>query len=116
MSKNKALMPSLREKKRYIAVEIISKSKIGFNMVHDALYQSMNHFMGTKTMSEAGIILFKERYNSDLQKGILRVNNKYVDDVKASLCFLRVGDKKVMARSLGVSGILKKANAKYIQA
>ena len=63
----------------------------------------------------AGAILLKERFNRDTQRGIIKVSHKYVDKVKASLCFIeKINNQQVIAHSIGTSGILKKAYNKYI--
>jgi len=116
MSGNKALLPSLREKKRYLAFEIISKGKIsGFSAISTAINESALDYLGTKGAAVAGIILLKERYDPQRQRGIIRVNHKNVDHLRASLCFVEsIGEGPVIVHSIGTSGILKKAYNKYI--
>jgi len=116
MNKIKALKPSLREKKRYLAFEIISKSKIkGFSVVRDAIANCLTVFLGTHESSQAGLIILKERYDQSKQKGIIKISHKYVDKLRASFCFIeKIDEQKVIVRSIGTSGILKKAHEKYI--
>jgi len=50
-----------------------------------------------------------------MQKGILKVNHKYTEQVKASFCFIeRINNNKVIVKSVGTSGTLKKAYGKYL--
>lgn len=116
MNRIKALKPSLREKKRYLAFEIISKAKIkGFSVIRDTIADCLTGFLGTRESSLAGMIILKERYNQDKQRGIIKISHKYVDKLRASFCFIeKIGGQKVIVRSLGTSGILKKAHEKYI--
>ncbi|MEM4247016.1 MAG: Rpp14/Pop5 family protein [Candidatus Woesearchaeota archaeon] len=111
MAKIKAILPSLREKKRYLAFEIISKNKIkAFSGVSKAIWQGMLSFTGTKGVAQAGILLLPEKYNAVLQKGIVRVSHKHVDDLKAGLATItEIDSTPVIVRSIGVSGSLKKA-------
>lgn len=111
MAKLKALLPSLREKKRYLAFEIVSKNRIkSFSSVSKAIWQGMLSFNGTKGAAQAGIWLLPERYNPQTQKGIIRVNHKAVDSLKASLMTIQnVENTPALVRSVGVSGSLRKA-------
>lgn len=115
MAKLKPILPSLREKKRYLAFEILSKSKIkSFSRVSNAVWQGMLSFNGIKGAAQAGMWLLPERYNESLQRGIIRVGHKHVDALKASMVMTQEIDNiPVIARSLGVSGSLKKI-AKHI--
>ncbi len=117
-TKLKPILPSLREKKRYLVFELISKEK-----VHDisagskAIWHYSLQFLGQLGAAKAGIIVLNNKWNPDIQRGILKVSHKHVDAVKAALTFAdKIDDKDVIFRSIGVSGILKKAEAKYLKA
>jgi ribonuclease P/MRP protein subunit POP5 len=114
--KIKPILPSLREKKRYLVFEVISKQKIqDFNKVRDAIMNSALEFLGQLGMAKAGVIILKDKWNKDKQRGILRVNNKHVDNLKAALTFVeKINGADAIVRSVGVSGILKKAENKYL--
>ncbi len=111
MAKIKAILPSLREKKRYLAFEILSKSRIkGAEGVSKAIWHGMLSFNGAKGAAQAGIQVLPEKYNTEFQKGIIRVNNKYVDSLKAGLATIQdIDGVPAIVRSTGVSGSLKKA-------
>ena len=48
-------------------------------------------------------------------KGVIRVSNKHVDDLKGALTMVEtIGRDPVIVRSRGVSGILKKLEKKYL--
>ena len=115
-AKIKPLLPSLREKKRYLVYEVISKSS--FNdaaHVNKAILDASKEFLGNLGMARAGIIAMSDQWNADTQRGIMRVNNKHVEDLKASLVFAgSVDGKEAIVRSIGASGILKKAKQKYL--
>jgi ribonuclease P/MRP protein subunit POP5 len=111
MAKIKAILPSLREKKRYLAFEVLSKSRIkDYSSVSKAIWQGMLSFTGTKGTAQAGIMLLPEKYNPQTQRGIVKVNNRQVDSLKASLTLIQEIDAMpATVRSVGVSGSLKKA-------
>ena len=112
----KPLLPSLREKKRYVAFEIISsKSVSSFTEVLKSFWQGFCSLLGELELARAGIILIKNTYNSQTQRGLVRVNNKYVDHVKAAFTMINnIEQQPVIVRSLGVSGVLNKAQKKYV--
>ena len=115
--KLKPVLPSLREKKRYLVFEVISKDKIkSFDAVSNAIWQSCMQFMGQLGAAQAGIMPLENKWNSETQKGIMKVSNKYLNHAKASLIFAnKIEGKDVIFRSVGVSGILKKAEARFMK-
>jgi ribonuclease P/MRP protein subunit POP5 len=115
--KIKPVLPSLREKKRYLVFEVISKQKIqNFKEVSQAIQNSALMFLGQLGMAKAGTIILKDKWNKDMQRGIIKVNHKEVDNLRAALTFTeRIEGKEVIVRSVGVSGILKKAENKYLK-
>lgn len=115
-AKIKPLLPSLREKKRYLVYEVISRNRFNDALhVNKAILEAAKEFLGNLGMARAGIITMNDQWNSDMQRGIIRVNNRHVDDLKASLVFTRgIEGKETIVRSIGASGILKKAKQKYL--
>ena|SRR3989338_163618 len=115
-AKIKSLLPSLREKKRYLVYEVISKSRFNDAVhVNKAILDASKEFLGNLGMAKAGIITMNDQWNTDMQRGMIRVNNKHVDEIKASLAFVRnIDEREAIVRSLGASGILKKARQKYL--
>jgi len=111
MGRVKALMPSLREKKRYIVFEILSKDKISaFSSVNKEIWNSMLSYNGELESGKAGLNILPEKYNKKLQRGIMRVNNTYTERAKAALVLVdKIEGKKVLARSIATSGMIKKA-------
>ena len=110
-SKFKPVIPSLREKKRYLVFEVISKSKENFKQVSDTINNAILSFLGQLGVGKAGINILEDKWNYDKQRGVIRVNNKNIDALKTSLMFVK---DDMIVRSLGVSGILKKAENKYM--
>jgi ribonuclease P/MRP protein subunit POP5 len=116
MVKIKPILPSLREKKRYLVFEIISKNRIkSFPSISRAIWDYSLQFLGEKGVAQAGIWLLPDKYNPQTQRGLVRVNNKYVNDLKSVLTLIdQIENKEVIVRSVGVSGILKKAETRYL--
>ena len=116
MMKLKSLLPTLKEKKRYLAFEIISKSKIkAFSEVSKAIWGSTLSFAGTKGTAKMGIWVFPEKYNPEKQRGLIRVGHKYMEELKASLALItQIEEQPAIVRSIGASGILAKAERKYM--
>ena len=115
-TKLKPILPSLREKKRYLAFEVISREKISdLAQVSSAVYSSSLQFMGYAEAAKAGVMMLNNKWNQNTQRGIVRVGHRHADVMKASLAFIsRIENKEAICRSLGVSGILKKAENNYL--
>ena len=115
--KIRPMLPSLREKKRYLAFEVISNQKVeNFKEVSEAITGSASMFLGQLGMAKAGMIILKDKWNKSIQRGIMRVDHKHIDNLKASLTFIeKIGDKEAIVKSVGVSGILKKAENNYLK-
>ena len=74
--------------------------------------ESMLKLYGEVGLGKAGLIFLKNKWNKMKQRGIVKIHYKYVDQLRATLCSFH--KKDVIMRSVGVSGILKKAENKYL--
>ena len=110
VKKLKPILPSLREKKRYVAFEAIGKP-LDFPAANASIQNSVQKLLGTLGSAKAGIMVLENKYHSN--KGLVKVSHKYVDALKAS--FVLSNENGVIFKSLGVSGILKKAEEKYLK-
>ncbi|MBN2458086.1 ribonuclease P, partial [Candidatus Woesearchaeota archaeon] len=112
MVRIKPVLPSFREKKRYLAFEVISEKPItNPRLIATAINSSIAEILGGVALSRAGVIFLSEKFDVDKQVGLIKVNNRYLSQLRAALAVIkRVGDRKAMIRSLGASGILKKAD------
>ena len=115
-AKIKPLLPSLREKKRYLAYEVISRGSFNDAVsVSKANLDASNEFLGSIGMAKAGILPLYDKWNPEMQRGIMRVNNKHAGGLKASLIFVKsIEGKEAVVKSVGASGILKKAQQRYL--
>jgi RNase P/RNase MRP subunit POP5 len=102
----KPLLPTLKERQRYVAYEIITRQPI--DDISDTLLRSLAETLGTIGMARAGIL--SVHYDAQSQTGILRVNHDQVQNTRAALILTTyLGRTPVLIRTLGVSGILNKA-------
>lgn len=83
------MLPSLREKPRYIKYKTESK------LASDIIYISIRQFLGELGMAKAGVKMMKD--------DIIRTNSKYLDEVKSALLLIKGLDV------IKVSGLLNKA-------
>ena len=115
--KLKPVLPSLREKKRYLVYEVVSDKKIkDFRNVNEAIIKASLDFQGISGTAKSGILNLENKWNGTLQKGILKTSHKRVDNVRASLNFVKeIEGSEAIVRSVGVSGILKKAENKFMR-
>lgn len=115
MAKIKAILPSLREKKRYLAFEILSKGKIkAFSNVSQAVWNGMLSFNGQVGTAQAGILVLPDKYNLETQRGIIRVNHKNLNNLKAALTLVKeIEEQPVVLKSIKASGMINKVE-RYI--
>jgi|FLOH01.1.fsa_nt_gi ribonuclease P/MRP protein subunit POP5 len=108
----KPILPTLKEKKRYVVYEILSQKNLDKNPSIE-IVKKTKLFLGLFESAKAG--LQSITYDQKLQRGVLRVSNKFVDKLKISLALINdLEDGDVAIKSIGVSGILKKAKNKYM--
>jgi len=101
----KRLLSSLREKKRYVLFETISVIPISSTNIKENIIKSYKNLFGEIGLSKAGISFIEYKEN----KGILKINNKYLDELRASFCMMRkVNKQDILLKTLRISGTLKK--------
>jgi RNase P/RNase MRP subunit POP5 len=111
----KTLLPSWRERKRYLAIEVLSKSRIkAVADVSKAVWRSPLATCGELGAAKAGM-LFMDKWDPVRQRGLLRVNHDQLHQVRLSLALIeRINEQPVVVRSVGASGVLRKAEARYV--
>ena len=108
------LLPSLRQKKRYIVFEIIADKKFSFSEIKEEVEKAMKDFFGQLGLGRASPLILKEKFNVDKQMFIIKVNNKHVDELKAALTLSKsIKSTPVIIKSIITSGTVKKAS-KYL--
>jgi len=102
----------LREKKRYLVFEVQAKHAFNLDEVRRAVNTALLQFIGELGYAKAGVMVMDDWKNN---KGIMKINNKHVDDVKSGLALIgKIGNETVIVKTIGVSGILKKARGKFL--
>lgn len=102
------IKPSKRPKKRYIVFEVISNELNDDSAIHNAIKKSVLNVLGMQYRG-AGIRFLKNKYKPQIHRGIFRVNNEYARSVIVAL------NRSERIKTLGMSGILKKAEDKYLR-
>jgi len=105
------ILPSAREKKRYVVFEIISEEPVeNIASFYDALNKKAKEWFGELYAAKLRLYLFVEKW--DKQRGIIKVNRKFTDMLKALFCLItELENKKVIIKSIAVSGTLKQASS-----
>jgi RNase P/RNase MRP subunit POP5 len=106
----------LRERKRYLAFEVVSSRPIAdFSKISSSVNNTALGYLGQLECAKAGIMLLKETYDEKRQRAIIRVSNKYLDKMRAVLALVKEADgQNVILRSTGVSGMLTKTKKEYV--
>ena len=111
MNKLRPLKPSMREKTRHVAFEIITNDKsnsIDFKLVDNAILSSIKSLIGDLGVAKASPIVVKNLYKDN--KGVIKTERKYVDHIKASLSLItNINNNQVIVISTKTSGMIKKA-------
>ena len=92
--------PALREKKRYVVIETLEKKT--YQEVKKNIYKEILAFLGEKGTGEMGLIFLPEHWNG--RKGIIRVNNQKVNELKVVLGLI----KEMKTKTIKTTGSLKK--------
>jgi RNase P/RNase MRP subunit POP5 len=115
----KVLLPTLKEQQRYIVYAVLLSSKDGMNFanatfaeIHNQIIARCSVLLGVFDGAKAG--LMSAKYNEKTSRGIIRVDNKYVDKLKVCLGLIKeisFADKKISLTidCVYVSGLLNKA-------
>jgi len=102
-------LPTLRENKRYISFDVTSETEIDYKSAKEAINTSFTNYVGTLGVSKAGIIFVDNSYNTKTRSGIIKINNKYVDHLKASFALInKINKQPVIVKSLKCSGMINK--------
>jgi ribonuclease P/MRP protein subunit POP5 len=112
----KAVLPTLKQKKRYVVFEVISETAIkSYEELRSSILSGCLSALGELGLAEAGIRLIDNDYDSIKQRGIIRVGHKHVERLGLALAMIqKIGRTDAVVRCVGVSGILNKAEEKYI--
>ena len=105
--KGKPLLPTLRIKKRYVVYNLVSESQFSNFEIYNTIEQSFKDCFGKFGLGEAGLLNTKIYIKN---KGILKINHKYVDKLKTAMAMVtNIKENSVIINTITTSGILKKA-------
>lgn len=105
----KNLLPTLREKKRYLVFEVIGDANCTSSV--SAVNSSFSGLFGSIEAARASIKAVK----SSGRRCMVRVGRKHVDKLKAALAMVKsINNRKVILKSVGVSGALNAAVSRYM--
>ena len=105
----KPIYPTLKEKKRYLLVKVISDNSIIFSDIQKEITKQVKEFIGEIELSKAGLIFFNESWDSNSKTFILRVGIKQVDKFKGAITLIKtIKTKPVVLSTLKTSGKLNK--------
>ncbi len=118
--KLKILPPHLRNKKRYLAFEVLSEKPLNRDEVISLIWGASGSLYGSCGVSRFDLWVVKVwKCNSSGQniiKGILRCNREEVDSIRSVLPIINhFKGKRVVFHTLGVSGTIKSARRKFIK-
>ncbi len=107
----KPLMPTLRERKRYLAFEVLAKKECNWNAIKQAVRAALQRYVGIDGAAKAGILFVKNNKN----KGVVRVAHTSLNAIRGVLVFItEIEKQRVIVKSIGASGMLHKA-VKYTE-
>ena len=110
----KPLLPSLKEKRRYVAYEVVAASRFADKDVSEAITATVIQQVGIRGLSRAGLRFVPESWDGDKMRGVVRVAHDAAELVKSTFPFIRtIKNKNVIVRSIGTSGILAKVQARF---
>ena len=105
--------PSMRPRKRYIVFRVLSKEKLDYTNLRDAVWAVLSEWMGEDDMARANIRLIKNLWDPKTKKGFIQCDHRYVDKVKVGLALVhQIGDQRVIFQTIRVTGTIKSAKSK----
>ncbi len=106
--KLKGLLPTLRQKKRFIVFKIESNKKFDFKEISYCIIDNLIKFLGTVDFGKNGVWLIREKYDKEKNIGIIKTSIKLKDKTIVALSLIEnINNEDVVIKILGVSGTLK---------
>lgn len=106
------LLPSLKQKKRYIVFEVLSSKKFSFQEIKEEVESTLLLFFGQWGLAKSSPLIIKEKFNPEKQRFVIKINHKFIDELKAALTLSKkIKNTPVIIKSIITSGTLKKASS-----
>lgn len=80
----KQIPPAIQENERYLKFKVNGEEK-DLGQVVEAVWSSVTEFMGVQGASEADIWIIGNKFDKDMQSGVIRVRRDRVNDLRAAL-------------------------------
>lgn len=119
--KLKILPPTLRNKKRYIAFEAISRIPLTRDDVISLVHEASLNFHGECKTSKFDLWIMKvwnlkSSNDKNTIKGIIQCNREEVSSVRAAILLItKFKGRHVVFHTLGISGTIESAIKKFIK-
>ncbi len=118
--KLKILPPHLRNKKRYLAFEVLSDNSLNREEVISLIWGAAGNLYGSCGVSRFNLWVVRVWQcgltEQNAVKGILRCNRDSVDSIRSIFPLINhFKGKRVVFHTLGVSGTIKSAKRKFIK-
>jgi RNase P/RNase MRP subunit POP5 len=83
--------------------------------IERSITQSVIDYIGYKGLADSGMMVLKDKLSIKEQKGLIRVAHKAVDNLRVSLMLTgKIDNQEVIVRTVGISGIMKKAYDNFV--
>ena len=106
--KLKSLSPTLRQKKRFLKVKIISDKKFEFKEISESLIDHLILYLGAIDFSKSGIWILRDKFDEANQTLILKCSTNKKDKLIAILTlFGKISNLNCKLEIINVSGTLK---------
>ncbi len=107
-TKLKSLAPTLRQKKRFVRVQILANKKFNFNELNKLLSDKILYFLGAIDYSNGGVWFLGDKFNFEKQEIIIRISTKMKAKLLACLLLIKeINNINITIKILRVSGTLK---------
>ncbi len=104
----------MRTKRRYIAFDVIGQGRLTRGEVIDSLVGSHLSFVGERDYSVSSPWLIS--FDEGSQRGIVRTNLDGLHQLRASMALINeVRGKRVIFRTLGLSGTIRSCEDRFIK-
>ncbi|MFB6294685.1 MAG: Rpp14/Pop5 family protein [Candidatus Nanohaloarchaea archaeon] len=114
MGELQALPKSLREKHRYIVIDIICDRDRDLGQVVDAVWDAILDFLGQEGAAAAAPWVLEDLFDAEQQRGAVKVKKDAVEEVRAALALVQeIGGEDATVQVLGVTGTMDSAREKY---
>ena len=112
--KPKYLPPTLRDKHRYIAFQLVGERPFRKEEVKKAVWEASLSTLGVLGSAKAKPWFIK--FDEKSQTGIVRVDRKHVEELRLALTLVtEIDGSRVIFRTLGVSGTIKRLKRKFLR-